>query len=326
MYVRFEDGGGNATSDLTQSITLDTTGPTGTITNAAGTPTNQTTPTLNLTISDSGVGTTGAQMQFSCDNIAWSTWESYATSKTNFNVDTGAGCTNADGTKAVYVEYQDSLGNVGNSLNTGSFTLDTTAPALSNGAPNNQTFSVTITSTNLTLTTSEVSVCRYSTSPNTAYASMTNTFDTSDGLSHSAFVAGLQAGASYTYYVRCTDLAGNVTLTDYPLTFNIAPLSRSVTLNTVKVKISRAFKTFKDTIKLTADQLIFQRHNDPALANGTIKIYKGNTLMKPIVADAQGAWNKTMNLAKRSSQVIKLYFYDKWGTLLGIIQAKVKAR
>ena len=73
-------------------------------------------------------------MRFSCNGSTWSSWAAYATPVTTFNIDTGAGCTNSDGTKTVYVQFEDSLLNIGSAYNTGTFTLDTTNPnaALSN--------------------------------------------------------------------------------------------------------------------------------------------------------------------------------------------------
>jgi hypothetical protein len=64
-------------------------------------------------------------MRFSCNNVTYSSWAAYATPVTTFNVDTGAGCSNTDGTKTVYAQYTDSLGNTSSTYNTGAFTLDT---------------------------------------------------------------------------------------------------------------------------------------------------------------------------------------------------------
>jgi hypothetical protein len=148
--------GNSATSDIV-TVTVDNAGPTGTISNGNGSPTNDTTPTLNLTIADAGIGITGAQMQFSCDNVTYSSWESYATPKTNFNVRTGAGCTDADGSKTVYVKYKDSLDNIGSSYNTGAFTLDT---ASSNAALSNTPASLT-NSTSASITVAGTDVVSY---------------------------------------------------------------------------------------------------------------------------------------------------------------------
>jgi peptidoglycan hydrolase-like protein with peptidoglycan-binding domain len=143
LYVIGEDAAGNwqsTSNPTTDTWTVDTTGPTGSIQNGSGSPIDSATPTLNLTIADAGVGVASAQMRLSCDSNSWSAWGPFASATTTFNVDTGAGCTNADGTKIVYVEYEDALSNIGSAYNTGTFTLDTgsgttvtTTPAPSSG-------------------------------------------------------------------------------------------------------------------------------------------------------------------------------------------------
>ena len=134
-----QNNDGVATSSWTAmgNFTLDATGPTGSIANASGNPTNDTTPILNLSIADTGVGITNAQMRFSCDDSNWSSWENYATPKTDFNIRTGAGCADTDGNKTAYVQFKDSLENEGSSYNTGSFVLDTAGPTVSLSTPAN---------------------------------------------------------------------------------------------------------------------------------------------------------------------------------------------
>ncbi len=95
-------------------------------------------------------------MRFSCDNSSWSTWENYATPKTDFNIKTGAGCVDADGSKTIYAQFRDSLENAGSSYNTGSFVLDTASSfaTFDSGAPadptNQNTTDITIAGTDIT--------------------------------------------------------------------------------------------------------------------------------------------------------------------------------
>jgi nucleoid-associated protein YgaU len=152
LYFYSVDSNGNSETPKTETYTIDTTGPTGSITNDSGNPTNDPTPTFNLTIADSGVGIAGAQMKFSGNNSTYSNWEPSSATKTNFNINTGEGCDNGDGTKKIYVQFQDSLGNVGLAVSTGDFTLDTTASnaALSN-TPATHGIYTSSTSTNITV-------------------------------------------------------------------------------------------------------------------------------------------------------------------------------
>ena len=63
--------------------------------------------TLTLSATDDMSGVT--QMRFSNDNVTWSAWETYATSK-SWTLDA------ALGTKTVYVQFKDGVGNVSPSV------------------------------------------------------------------------------------------------------------------------------------------------------------------------------------------------------------------
>jgi hypothetical protein len=200
--------------------------------------------------------------------------------------------------------------------------LDTAIPTLSNLEPNNQTFSVTTTSTNLTLSTSEKATCKYSTTSGTNFSTMTP-FDTTndDTHNHSTFISNLNSGTNYDYYIKCQDTATNES-TQGHLTFSIAPEEQGLSLNTVEVKIGRTWNKFKDTIH-SAENKIKLRSQDPALANGTVQIYKNGDLWKTITADAQGFWEKSINIANGKNPMIKLKFFDSYGTLLDSQKEKI---
>jgi len=103
----------------------------------------------------------------------------------------------------------------------GAAPVDTAAPVILNSSPSG-VLSAGTQSTTLTVATSESSVCRYVTTSNTGFALMTGNFTPITPTSHSANIAGLVNGASYVYYVRCLDTAGNVMLTDYNIIFRVA--------------------------------------------------------------------------------------------------------
>jgi hypothetical protein len=117
----------------------ETTPPTGSITiNGGSQYTTSTDVTLTLTCSD----TNGcAEMQFSNDNTNWSNPEAYATSKP-WTLSWG------DGTKTVYVKFQDNPGNW-STVYSDTIILDTTAPTCSttinSGASYTNSTSVTLT-------------------------------------------------------------------------------------------------------------------------------------------------------------------------------------
>ena len=99
---------------------------------------------------------------------------------------------------------------------------DVTAPVRSNGLPTG-TLAVGTTQTTLSLTTNENATCRYATTAGVAYASMTNTFTTTGGTTHSTTVSGLTNGGSYNFFVRCQDAAANANTSDFTIAFAVAP-------------------------------------------------------------------------------------------------------
>lgn len=221
----------NTTTSAGVVVTIDNLGPTGTIANGNGTPTNSVTPTFNLTIADAGVGITGAQMQFSCDGVTWSNWQSYATSKTDFNVKTGEGCANVDGTKTVYVKYEDSLNNVGSAYSTTPFTLDTaSANAALSGTPASITKS---TSASVTVAGTDITDYKYKLdsgaySDEIAVAIPITLSSLSDDL-HTLSVIGKDSAGNWQAEIGATTYSWTVDTTAPVVTFSISATSNSLT-------------------------------------------------------------------------------------------------
>jgi hypothetical protein len=120
VYVQYKDNLGNTSTSFTDTITLDTAPPSGSIViNAGAVYANSTSVNLTLAATDAGSGV--SQMQFSNAGSIWSGWEAYAASKA-WTLSGG------DGTKTVYVQYRDGAGNVSSNF-TDTILLDTTAPS-----------------------------------------------------------------------------------------------------------------------------------------------------------------------------------------------------
>jgi len=104
VFAQFRDAGGSISPPFSDSITLDTTKPTGSIT-ISGNATSTPEPSVTLTLSADDHGGSGvASMRFSRDNITWSAWEPYAETKSmTFHT---------LGKKTVYVRFKDNAGNV----------------------------------------------------------------------------------------------------------------------------------------------------------------------------------------------------------------------
>jgi len=108
-----------------QKTIIDAVPPTGTITiNSGAAFTNNTNVTLTLSCSDA-YGC--SQMQFSNDNVTYSTAEAYATSK-------AWTLTSGDGTKTVYAKFKDTAGNW-STVYSDMILLDATAPATTASPP-----------------------------------------------------------------------------------------------------------------------------------------------------------------------------------------------
>lgn len=98
---------------------------------------------------------------------------------------------------------------------------DTTPPVLSSGQPSG-TLAAGTTSATLSLATNEAATCKYATTANVAYSSMTNAFTTTGSTSHSTTVTGLSNGNNYSYYARCADTANNANTNDFAISFSVA--------------------------------------------------------------------------------------------------------
>lgn len=125
-----------------QVITYDSTAPTGTISIAGGAGYTATTA-VTLTLSASDEVARLGDMSFSNDNLNWSAWQTYATSKA-WTLASG------DGTKTVYVKYRDLNLNVSGSFSD-TIVLDTLDPTgsilIAAGATYTTTTAVTLTLT-----------------------------------------------------------------------------------------------------------------------------------------------------------------------------------
>jgi len=165
VYLKFADPALNESAIVSRSIELDTTGPeSGSV--SIGSPlisgfTNNSTVTLTIDASDSGVNSTdsmaGGQMLIASDSrlrygrwdevnggYQYAVWEEFAGTVSDWTIEP------ADGTKAVYVRFRDALGNASD-IYTVSFQYDNSAPEgtvqINGGAlyTNNSSVALTLT-------------------------------------------------------------------------------------------------------------------------------------------------------------------------------------
>lgn len=130
VYAQFRDGAGNVSSSKTDTILLDQTAPTGSVTIAGGASwSTAAAVTLSQTFVETGSGM--ADMRFSDDGSTWSSWQS-AGGTASWTLP------GVDGAKTVYAQFRDIAGNV-SSTSTDDIGLDRVAPAgaltIEGGAP-----------------------------------------------------------------------------------------------------------------------------------------------------------------------------------------------
>jgi len=207
VYVQYRNNAMLASVSYSDSITLDTTPPIGSLTiNGGATYTNNASVSLNLPAVDATSGVT--QMRFSNDNVSWSTWEAYAASKA-YTLPGG------DDTKTVYVQFKDNAG-----LTSGTYSdsiiLDRIAPESSATSPEvtvNTSFALTWSGTdNLS------GIAAYDIQYRVGAAGVWTDWLLGTTKTTAVFGSHLPVvvtqGETYYFRVRAHDLAGNVE--EYP--------------------------------------------------------------------------------------------------------------
>ena len=114
---------------------------------------------------------------------------------------------------------------------------DITPPSVSSPSPSG-TLAAGTTSTTISVVTSEQATCKYATSAGVAYASMPNIMTAVlSNIQHSATVTGLVNNTSYSYYVKCQDVAGNITPADTTVSFSVNAAATDVTAPTTPTAV-----------------------------------------------------------------------------------------
>lgn len=203
------DAVGNTTTSALVTVTVDNQAPTLAEVTPVSTPTNDVTPAYTFSSDEEGVITYGGDCS-SADTTAEAD-----NNVISFNTLAEGAHTNCT------VRVTDAAGNASSWLDVTDFTIDSTGPVRSAGAPSG-TLALGTTDTTLSLTTNENATCKYDTVPDTAYASMANTFTTTGTTTHSEDISGLTDSTDYNYYVRCQDTSLNVNGADYAITFSVA--------------------------------------------------------------------------------------------------------
>ncbi|MCE5199327.1 hypothetical protein LLG39_10165 [bacterium] len=122
IYVQFKDGAGNISKSYSDSIIVDTSIPTGSISISSGDKyTKSGAITLSISAADTGTGVSQMRFNYSDDPAMWQAWEPYRTSK-YWTMPSG------DGLKTAYVQFKDAVGYISPTYST-SIIVDTTGPS-----------------------------------------------------------------------------------------------------------------------------------------------------------------------------------------------------
>ena len=274
LQARARDTSGNTATTAAISVTVDNLAPTGSVViNGNAAATRNTTVTLTLSASDTQGPVT--QMRFSNDGTTFSAAEAYATSKS-------WALTSGDGTKTVYVQYQDAAGNWSTAA-TDSIVLDTTAPSTSAITAT----VVTSSSVTITWTTNEPSTSLVDYGPTTSYGS-TTPFDSTLVTAHSVTLIGLTSNATYNFRVHSSDALANETVSANA-TFIIDTAAPSIptgltatAISSSQINLSWAAST--DNVAVTGYQVLrgeiviatvaTTSYSDTGLTAGTNYVYK----------------------------------------------------
>ena len=269
------DISGNTATTTDRFITVDNQAPTGTIViNSGATATNSTNATLTLSASDALSSVT--QMRFSNTGTgAFSTAEPFATTKA-WTLSNGAG------TKTVFVQFMDSVGNWSTAAISDTIVLDTTAPTISGRTASN----ITGSSATITWTTNEAATSRVEYGLTTSYGSST-ALDPTLVTAHSVTITGLAPSTTYNWRVRSMDAAGNETVSANS-TFATAAVS-DTTVPTVTWSGPPANSILLGTVTLTATA------SDNVAVGGVQFLLDGNTLLgtEDTTSPYSFSWNTT---------------------------------
>ncbi len=268
VYVWFKDAAGNypVSYNASDSITLDTTPPSGTI-SAAPSPTAGT-----VTISCNASNDT-TQMKFSNDSVTYSTPEAYNATKSGWSLISGAGGSSANGTRRVYASFADATGNWSPPVYA-TVILDTIGPtatlSINSGATWTKVGTVTLTiagsDANYAPATFQMSFSNDSVS-----WSAWEPFATGKSWNMTSGYGGTTANATAKYvYVRLKDPLGNTAVSptysayDYIGYDTVVPTIASVSLN------SAASYTNSATVTITLSA------SDPAPSSGLYQMRFSN--------------------------------------------------
>jgi len=217
------DSLGNIMTQMTRTFIYDLTAPSAGAISFSGW-TNLDEPALTISATHAA-GTSAVTMALSCNGSSWANWASYATSYSDFNINSSSyGCSRSDWNKTIYVKFRDGAGNTDTNTYLGTVLYDNVAPS----APTD--ISSSPDSGTVTLYWDEPSADNNSGNNKVeVYMNGTKKADTNYGNTNYT-ISGLTNGTAYRFKLRTSDKAGNYS--DFTTEFTITPadISSSITI------------------------------------------------------------------------------------------------
>ncbi len=159
----------------------------------------------------------------------------------------------------------------------------------------------------LTLETDRTSTCKYSLTPNTAYASMTQSFSPRQGTFFYTVLSGYTDGTSYNYYVRCVGTQGAVDTQDYPLSFSLKGTPISHTSVTLPGQIIGSGDVPNGSMVLYESSAQLSGLTSPL---SSIKIVQDGKDLFTVQSGADGAFQAAITRLERGTYTFTMYSID----------------
>lgn len=194
-------------------------------------------------------------------------------------------------------------------------------PAVSTGSPWGKLKDGT-RQTTISVATDENATCKYSYGSGSDFSSM-NAFSTTGATSHSTVISGLSDGKSYGIFVRCQDVNGNISQSDYLISFKVDKDSKkdekkktkSRSISASKKSIVRGATLIQRGKKFSKNSFVllyFSKYGGGYYAPQKIKTSSsGAFTVKYVVSKPKGAYNwyvvdiKTGKKSKTSTYKVK---------------------
>ncbi|MDY0302868.1 MAG: hypothetical protein RBR98_03685, partial [Candidatus Moranbacteria bacterium] len=238
------------------------------------------------------------------------------------------------GSKNLYAWVRDAVGNISvSSTDNVVITLpDTTAPTLSGGAPSG-ILPLDTQTTEMRVTTSENSTCKYS-NENVGYSLMSGTFSTTGTTAHSTNLTGLNNGTAYIYYIKCIDGSGNANGDSFSVSFSIEAEGEEIPVSETdevvipdpanEVEMPKPLVNLGDEYeKIDKDKRIYIKEEKTTfkgesenLRNGKVQVYVDGKMKEEIAADSEGTWKGKVKFKEDGSYDLKFKYLNSSGDLL----------